>query len=166
MKPTGTEWTVAALAIIHRRVPDMMRIGGTLLAHALARVKRDIVWRQGAVPRGVPGGSELGGFPAQRAHTKGDVVPRTPSQRAPPAAAALARAGIDGGAPGMVRILMTLPPHGLHAVGRTGVEGQWTVLGWMPLAGEVGASKAEGQLRAYRRGQSGSSLWCKSFLHR
>ncbi len=66
----------------------------------------------------------------------------------------------------MVRILMTLPPHGLRAVGRTGVDGQWTVLGRMPLAGEVGASKAEGQLRAYRRGPSRSPRWCKSFLHR
>lgn len=58
----------------------------------------------------------------------------------------------------MVRILITLPPHGLRAVGRTGVEGQWTVFGRVPLAGEIGTSKAEGQLRAYRRGPSRSSL--------
>lgn len=66
----------------------------------------------------------------------------------------------------MLRILMTLPPDGKRAVSGTAVECEMAILRRMPFTGEVGASKAEGQLRAYRRGPSRLSLWCKSFLHR
>lgn len=166
VETTGTEGTVASLAVVHRCVPDMRGVGRALPPDALARVKRNVVWSQRAVFGGMPGRGKLGRFPAQRARLKRLVVPRSHGEGAAPTARALAIAGFERRAPDMVRILMTLPPHGLCAVGRAGVEGQVTVFRRMPLAGEVGASKAEGQLRAYRRGPSRSSLWCKSFVHR
>lgn len=66
----------------------------------------------------------------------------------------------------MLRILMTLPPHGLCAVGRAGVEGQVTVFRRMPLTREIGTSKPEGQLRTCRRGSRRSSLWGRSCAHK
>ena len=60
MKATGTVRTVASLAVVHRRIPDMRGVGGTLPPHALAGVKRDIVRGQCAVLGGMPGRGKLG----------------------------------------------------------------------------------------------------------
>ncbi len=154
MEASGTERTVAALAIVHRRIPDMRGVGGTLPPHALARIVGDIVGGERPVLRRMPGGGEFGGFPAQRTRVKGLVVPCAHGEAAPPAARALAIAGFDGCAPDMVRILMTLPPHRLGTIGRAPIEREQSVLRRMPFAGEVWTSKAEGRRRAYRRGPS------------
>ncbi len=123
VKATSAEWTVASLAVVHRCIPDMRGVGGALPPDALARVKGDILRGQRAVLGGMPGGGELGGFPAQRACLEGLIVPGSHGEGAAPAARALAIAGFDGCAPDMLRILMTLPPHRVGAVSGTGVEG-------------------------------------------
>src|SRR5262249_45246459 len=166
MKAADTEGTVAPLAIIHRGIPDMIGVRGTLPPDPLARVIGDVIGREGAVLGGMPGGGELGGFPAQRARVKGFVVACAHGEGTPAAARALAIPGFDGGAPDMVRIPMTLPPHRVRAVGGAAVECEVAVFRRMPIAGEVGASKAEGRRRACLRGPSGPSLWRRSFVHR
>ena len=166
MKATGTVRTVAPLAVVHRGVPHMMGVGRTLPPDPLARVKGDVLRGQAAIFGGMPGGGELGGFPAQRAGLKRLVIPGAPGQRAPPAAGALARPGFDRGAPDMLGILMTLPPNWLSTVGRALIEREEPVFRRMPLAGEVGASKAEGRRRACLHGPSGPSLWRRSCVHR
>jgi len=58
----------------------------------------------------------------------------------------------------MLRITGTLPPDGARTVGGALIEGEEPVFRRMPIAGEVGASKAEGRRRACLRGPSGPSL--------
>ena len=147
MKATGTVRTVAPLAVVHGGVPHMMGVGRTLPPDPLARAKGDVLRGQGVVLGGMPGGGELGGFPAQRAGLKRLVIPGAPGQRAPPAAGALAIPGFDRGAPDMLRIVGTLPPDGARTAGGALIEGEEPVFRRMPIAGEVGTADTEGRSR-------------------
>ena len=60
MEATGTEWTVASLAVVHSCIPDMRGVGRALPPDSLARVKRNVVRSQRAVLGDMPGGSKLG----------------------------------------------------------------------------------------------------------
>ena len=166
MKAADTERTVASLPIIHRGIPHVMGIGRTLPPDPLARMVGDVIGREGAVLGGMPGGGELRGFPAQCACVKGFVVARSPGEGTSAAAGALAIARLDGCAPDMLRMLMTLPPYRLGTIGRALVEREGSVLRRMPLAGEIRASDAEGRRCASLPTASGSSMRSRSSTHR
>ena len=65
----------------------------------------------------------------------------------------------------MVRMLMTLPPHRLRAVGRALIEGEEPVFRRMPLTSEIGTPDTEGRSRASLPTASGSSMWSRSYGH-